>query len=94
MNSTSANFDLERDLEDVMKMTAKLKSFEESHPNWFADLDAIDPDIASRKELMHLLRTAPNDIAKFYIFGKLTLRMQLAHLFGSDVEMLELVVKE
>ena len=83
---------INRELEIIHSLIHRLELLNESHPEWYADLEKIDPDIASRRELMHLLETAPTDAARFFIFGKLTLRIQLAKLFGNDVEMLELTI--
>ena len=54
----------------------------QASPDWWALFEAIDPDIASREEVLELLDTAPNDFTRGVIYGKLSMRIQMAMVTG------------
>lgn len=61
---------------------AKMRDLQENHSLWMAHFDDVDPDTADIELLCGLLETAPNDFAAGLIYGKLTLRAQLAAISG------------
>lgn len=59
-----------------------LEQLAREHPLWMAHYDDVDPDTADVDVLFGLLESAPNDFARGIIFGKLTLRSQVAAVSG------------
>lgn len=80
--------DLQKELELIQNLFGAINALKDTHPDWYFYFEDLDPDLASRRELIDLIESAPNEAARFYIFGKLTMRMQLARLFGADKDML------
>ena len=80
-----------KDLEVIDGLFQRIIDLKDSYPDWYFYLEDVNPDLATRQQLMELIETAPTLEARYYIFGKLTLRMQLARLIGRDADMLEIV---
>jgi hypothetical protein len=68
----------ERGITEYMHVLAR------QHPDWFARLDAIDPDLASREDLEQMIETAPTVFLAGYLYGKLTMRVQLDAITRRD----------
>jgi hypothetical protein len=61
---------------------AEMKALREQHALWFYAYEDADPDTAGPEEVLALLQSAPDGFAKGLIFGKFTLRMQIAAITG------------
>lgn len=61
---------------------AQMQDLATNHALWMAHFDDVDPDTADMPELVMLLESAPNAFAQGLIFGKLTLRSQIAAVTG------------
>lgn len=61
----------ERGMTEHMHVLARL------HPAWFSKLDAIEPDLCAREDLEALIETAPTAFLAGFLYGKLTMRVQL-----------------
>ena len=83
--------DLDGELVIIQDLLGVINSLKDSHPDWYYYLEEVDPDLANREEMMDLLQSAPTPEAKFFIFGKLTMRIQLARLYGNDRDFLKIV---
>jgi hypothetical protein len=55
-----------------------MRQLREQHPLWLFHFEDAEADTADADALIDLLVSAPNAFAKGLIFGKFTLRMQLA----------------
>jgi hypothetical protein len=55
-------------------------------PDWFYLYDDTNPDTAKRTELVDLLESAPNLFAMGLIYGKFTMRLELAAVTGRSFE--------
>ena len=91
MSEKNENETLQGELETIHNLLNVINSLRDTHPDWFFYLEDVDPDRASREEMMDLMRTAPTLEAKFFIFGTLTMRIQNARLFGMDRDYLRIV---
>ena len=59
--------------------TAEMDALETSHPEWYAMYNDVLPDsAASRAELAELWATAPTPFANALIYGKFTMRLEIA----------------
>lgn len=56
----------------------EMAKLEAEFPEWWAFYDEVMPDIAPRADVVELLRTAPNDAARMLIYGKFTMRLEIA----------------
>jgi hypothetical protein len=61
---------------------AALAGVRTQHPDWYADYEDIDPFVADRELVEHLLQTAPDDLTKGLIMGMLLIRQQIAAVTG------------
>lgn len=64
---------------------SRLRAEVRDHSEWFDELDLLDADVCPQSDLRTLLSTAPTDYLRGYIFGKLSIRMQMAEITGRDV---------
>jgi hypothetical protein len=55
---------------------APMNDLARCHPEWMAQFDDVEPDIADLADLVMLLETAPSPFAQGLVYGKLTLRSQ------------------
>lgn len=78
-------------LEDAMRLmeqealaaracSADLQALEREHPQWLAEFDDANPDVADLDELLVLLSSAPTAFARGLIKGRIDLRMQMARI--------------
>ncbi|KWT65045.1 hypothetical protein APY03_7498 [Variovorax sp. WDL1] len=59
--------------------TAEMDALETSHPEWYATYNDVLPDfLASRAELAELWATAPTPFANALIYGKISMRLEIA----------------
>lgn len=72
----------ERVCEAIRKIEDRFQTLTTIYPEWFLDLETIDPDFCTRDELENLLLTAPTDFIEGMLFGKLTMRIQMAAFTG------------
>ncbi|WP_162590617.1 hypothetical protein [Variovorax sp. RA8] len=57
----------------------EMDALEKNHPEWYAMFNDVLPDsLASRAELAELWATAPTPFANALIYGKFTLRLEIA----------------
>jgi hypothetical protein len=68
----------------VKNMFSEIETLKETHPEFFAYFEDVDPDTAPRAELVDLMASAPNDQVKFFLFGKFTMRLTLAAVTGRE----------
>lgn len=68
----------------VQSLFADIASLKETHADYFAYLEDVDPDTAPRAELLDMMRSAPNKSIQFYLFGKYTFRLNMAAITGRD----------
>ncbi len=61
---------------------SELSSLKTTHPNWYAELDDVDPDICPRSDLVELMNTAPTPAARGYLLGKFTMRIAVSTITG------------
>lgn len=75
------------DYEDsILKtMFAEIEGLRETHPEYFAYFEDVDPDTAPRAELVDLMASAPNAQVKYFLFGKYTARLAQATATGRAV---------
>lgn len=66
----------------VKKMFSEIESLRDSNPDFFADFEDIDPDTATRSELVDLMEKSPTDQVRFFLFGKFTMRLMIASVTG------------
>jgi hypothetical protein len=64
----------------------ELGSLRNTHPDWYAYLDDVDPDICDRAELVQLMNSAPTSAARHYLFGKFTMRIAISSITGRPFE--------
>lgn len=62
----------------VGRCDRKMAEVQTNFPDWFELYDDINPDNAPRDEVSELMASAPNDFALGLIYGKFTMRMELA----------------
>lgn len=51
-------------------------------PAWYADFEDIDPFVAERAFVQHLLETAPTEYARGVVVGIMLIRQQIAMVTG------------
>lgn len=68
----------------VKEMFGHIEGLRDTHPEFFAYLEDVDPDTAPRAELVDLMNSAPNEQVKFYLFGKFTMRLVIASVTGRE----------
>lgn len=61
---------------------ARLRDLSEKFQEWFDEFDLIDPDFCTREELTKLMLGAPTSFVEGMLFGKFTMRIQMAALTG------------
>lgn len=66
----------------LIQCQQEMSDLRQDHALWFSEFEDIDPDTADVEDVLSLLQTAPSGFAKGLIFGKFTLRMQLAAVTG------------
>lgn len=59
----------------VTSMLAQLRALETTHPDYSAQLDDSNVDIAPCADLLNLIVDAPNEQVKFFLLGKLTMHV-------------------
>jgi len=68
----------------VGAMFQEINQLKETHAEFFAWFEDVDPDSAPRGELVDLMANSPNDAVKYFLFGKYTMRLQLASITGRE----------
>jgi hypothetical protein len=68
----------------VKTMFAEINRLKDTNPDFFAFLDDVDPDTASRSDLVDLMASAPNEKIAFYLFGKYSMRLMMAAITGRE----------
>ena len=71
--STSTPKD-ERLVNALFEEIAKLR---DTHPDFFAYMEDVDPDTAPRAELLDMISSAPTPLVRGYLFGKFTFRLNM-----------------
>lgn len=71
-----------KELAFLRQADAQLAEVKEQFPEWYADYEDIDPFVADRELVEHLLKTAPNDYTSGLITGMLLIRQQIAAVTG------------
>lgn len=61
----------------IAALFAQLGKLQRTNSAYFARLEDSNVDIARRADLMDLMVAAPNDKIKFFLLGKLTMRVGL-----------------
>lgn len=85
MNNTKTTAPNETLEERIIKpLFSEISSLKESHPEYFAYFDDMDPDTSPRAELVDLIASAPNDKVKFFLFGKFMMRLTIASVTGRE----------
>lgn len=69
----------------IKNMFAEIEELRETHPEFFAYFEDVDPDTAPRAELVDLMASAPNAQVKYFLFGHLAARMAMAAATGRAV---------
>lgn len=64
------------------KLQADMRQLREQHPHWHADFDDLDPFVAERRHVEHLLQTAPTEWARGLLTGIMMFRQQIAAVTG------------
>lgn len=70
----------------VREMFAEIEKLKQTNPEYFAFFEDADPDTATRAELVDLMASAPNDLVKYFILGKFTMRMTIASVTGREFQ--------
>jgi len=70
----------------VNAMFDVLHALRESHPEFYAELEDSDIDVANRAEFVSLMERAPNEFVRAYLFGKFTMREFYASLTGREFD--------
>lgn len=65
-------------------ISLKLEELERQFPEWITLFDNTSPDIAPRAEVVKLMATAPNPFALGVLFGKYTMRQEIAAMTGRE----------
>jgi hypothetical protein len=60
----------------------QLKRESEAHDAWFAQLDLLDVDTCDKHDLLDLLICAPSPFMRGYLYGKITMRVEIAAMTG------------
>lgn len=68
----------------VQACFSQIQSLRDTHPEYFAYFEDVDPDVASRADLLDLIASAPTDAVKFFLLGKFTMRMAIAAVTGRE----------
>lgn len=68
----------------VRDLFADIASLKDTHPDYFAYFDDVDPDTATREELLDLMTSAPNERVKYFLFGKYSMRLTIASVTGRE----------
>lgn len=69
--------------EKVIDCIREMQSLAGSHPDWWASYEDAQVDVGcERQVLMDLLSSAPTDLAKGVVFGRILFRQQVASLTG------------
>ena len=66
----------------LMTCEAKIQELADKYPDWWALYEDALPDTAPRGELIELMDAAPNDFALALVYGKFTLRIEIAAITG------------
>lgn len=74
----------EREASVVKNLFTQLADVQRTAPDYYAHFDDVDSDTATRKELLELMNSAPNECVKYVLFGKYSMRMSLAAAIGRD----------
>lgn len=62
------------------------ESLRASHPEYFAYLEDVDPDLATRAEMLDLMNSAPTQDILMFVYAKFTTRIQIASITGRAFE--------
>jgi hypothetical protein len=65
-----------------IELIQMLQECRELDPNWFELLEQTDTETCERAELVELILTAPNTVAKLFLFGKYEFRLAVASVTG------------
>lgn len=70
----------------IARCDTRIKELQQSHPDWFELFDDTLPDNAPRSEVVELMLSAPNDFSMGLMYGKYTMRLEIAAVTGRDFE--------
>lgn len=82
----SAQFNTTPESAVINQMMTCLQNLQRSAPLYFAELEDANLDIAPLPILVDLMARAPTEEMRFYIFGKLSVRVALASITGRQFE--------
>lgn len=71
-----------KELAFLRQADAQMGDVKTQFPEWYADYEDIDPFVADRELVEHLLQTAPNDYTRGLVTGMLLIRQQIAAVTG------------
>ena len=70
----------------IKACNVSMESLRAQHPDWYEQMDDVAVDSAPRADIVELLHSAPNEFARGFIYGKFTMRMELAAVTGRPFE--------
>lgn len=70
----------------IVRCDTRMKELQQSHPDWYELFDDTLPDTAPREEVVELMLSAPNDFAMGLMYGKYTMRLEMAAVTGREFE--------
>lgn len=73
-----------RETSVINHLIAQLADVQRTAPDYFAYFDDVDLDTATRDELLDLMKNAPNEQLKYFLFGRYSARVALAVATGRD----------
>jgi hypothetical protein len=69
----------------ITPMFATLADIHRTAPAYFAELECADLETGSRATLVDLMARAPTDQLKFFLLGKLSMRLSIQILTGREL---------
>lgn len=74
--------DMERHAE--VRCARLMVELERHHPDWYELYEDTSPDTASRADVVELMYSAPTDFALGLLYGKFTMRVEIASITGRE----------
>jgi len=72
--------------EQLAKCERQMDDISLTFAEWYAFYEDVAPDNAPREDLIELLRTAPNAFAQGLVYGKFTMRLEIAAITGREFQ--------
>lgn len=85
-DTAASAMDDSMELEATGRCDDKMAELRRIHPAWYELFDDTLPDNAPRSEVVELMHSAPNDFALGLMYGKFTMRQELAAVTGREFE--------